>query len=370
MKTLSPAFFIAITTVVVGCAQPPPSVGDDVAAVRKCPPDGCDPSDPSDPPPPPPPKPPQPDPAKYRTAYLPDAYIRGSLVDYLSGTKLQITHTTGDPLAIPSKVRTCKTNGTSADQQACIDDCNNDSMLTPAQKAQCRANCTTQTCTEACGAYYVYSYLRWGGTALAASVLDSPRKCTSATCRFCATPTDVPSLDNIPLDIPAFSQSYNLGVTSVDISCKLNHWTFAVLDNIAVTSKPDALYLAIPGATGSPAIQCSNAPDATVDGFGLQLKLVFPPWQYPIEAEASLLGDWHVFGSPIDYVADLSGRISGAVTSGTTNYLNSPDTQKALWNAFSSMTEKYVNANTHETFDRFGYAESQTGRLKVTYWVK
>jgi hypothetical protein len=356
-----------------GCGVASPDVSTSVAAIRNCPnPDDCVPSPPDDPPPKPPktPLPPQPDPAKFRTVYLSTDYIRNALNDYLAGTKIQITNTQGDPLAIPAILHTCTpTNSTPEQEQECIDLCNSDSTLTPVQKAQCRHSCaTTQTCTSFCGTTNIPSYLRWGNTARAASVVNSKRTCDATTCPACATPMPAPTLDNIPLDVEPFSNTYGVGPASVTITCKVNRWVFQVAANIEVEATPNGLWVTVPGTTGDPALYCNNAPDPTVDGLGLTLWFSFPWATGEVKTEASLDGDWHVFGSVIDFLADMNGRISSAVADSSRDALSSYS--KTFWTAFEGVTAKYAYDVRGETLDKLGTIEAQYGQLKVGYWVK
>ena len=372
MKTTA-LLLISITAAAAGCNPPSADVAASESAVKTCPPDGCAPPDPGDPPPTKPPRPPQPDPTKLRTAYISAAYIQNALNTLLYQTRLDLSNTGGDSIWIPSIMKSCTPTGKTPEEvQECIDDCNTEPMLTPAQRAQCRNNCpTTTTCVDVCSGYSTTSFLQWGDAAKQASLNDSPRSCNSATCPACATPTNVPSLDDRPLSIGPFTQSYDLGLGTIDITCTLNKWVFQVVNrNITVDSTPVALYVTIPGTTGWPALDCTNSPDPIVDGLALNLKFAFPWAQSTVVTDASLAGNWHVLGSIVDYIADMSGRISDAVTSNTHDMLNQPWLQKTLWDAFGSITAQYAKENTGETFDRLAYIESQYGQLKVTYLVK
>jgi hypothetical protein len=156
----------------------------------------------------------------------------------------------------------------------------------------------------------------------------------------------------------------------VRVSCDVNHWVFQVADNVKVHAQPQGLYVEIPGVTGSPDVRCSNAPDASVDDPSLKLRFTFPWAEDTVETEASLGGDWHVLGPGLDFLVDMSGRISGAVGDSTRDMLNSGSNKKAFWNAFGAVAKQYASQVRHEEFDKLGYIISNWGELEVTYWVK
>jgi len=372
MKMTTLALFTLLVPL-AGCDPAASSVGELDSALRNCPPEGCPgPGDPGDPPPKKPPPPPQPDPAKYRTAYLSIAYLQQALNADLDGTRIQITHTTGQALTFPSFMQSCTHVGnTAAEQQECEDACNSADGLTPAQKATCRANCAGHdVCSTFCGSHTAMNYVRWGFNLIAASLQSSSKYCTSTTCPACNPAVKVPSLANLELNIPEYSNSFGIWPAEVDVTCRLNQIALQVAGNITVDSTPDALYVTMPGTTGSPAVICDNAPDANVDNFGVQLRFTFPWAQAAVATEASTVGDWHILAPGVAYLTDLSGRISDGVKSGTHNMLNSPDNQKALFNAFAGIVEQYVDTQTSEKFAKMGYIESQYGQLKVTYYVQ
>jgi hypothetical protein len=372
MKTTTLALFTLLVPL-VGCDPAASSVGELDSAIKSCPPEGCaGPGDPGDPPPPKKPPAPQPDPAKYRTAYLSTAFLKETLDTALWGTKVQLTHTTGNPQSIPAVLHTCTTTGNTPEQQQdCEDACESADGLTPAQKAACKAQCGGHTtCTNFCGTRSVMSYVHWGNAAVAASKLSSSQTCDTTTCPFCPTKSTMASLQDKEITIDPYTTSVGIWPAEVDITCKVNQLVLQAAGNITVDSTPEALYVTMPGNVPSPAVICDNAPDLTVDNFGVQLRMTFPWAQSTVMTEASTVGDWHALAPGVAWLVSLSDHISDAVKNGTHDMLNSSDTQKTMWNLFGQITAQYAKTYTGETFSRLGYIESQYGQLKVTYYVQ
>lgn len=355
-----------VLSLLVGCQDL--ALSTHRADVDNCPDHDCGPPD--DPPDDPPPEdpPPQPDPAKFREKVIPIEFVRSRLDQLLGGTKVQLSHLDGDDLEFHGVGEVCHTQS-NPDVEDCLAGCEE---LPPRAKLACRAACraTTTTCEDVCSSWQSKSWLRWGNAALAASVLSSPRSCDATTCPACNPAQTVPSLEHRPLPLPVFDKSYTVGPFTYQFTCRVNRWVFQIGGNLTLQASPSGLTIAVPGATGDPAVVCDNAPDATVDHLAVQIRFIFPTSGLAISAEGTLLGDWHLFGSPIDFLADLNGHVSSAVRSASTDALNTTGARAAYRRAFTTLANNYIEEVTHEQLDILGNFTPVNGGLRMRYWVK
>lgn len=373
--TLALAALCAAATLPLSCGTPPSELASDEAELR-CPPEGCEiddptePRNPREPRDPPPPPPPQPDRSKYRTTIIPVEFLKFQLLAALHGTKIQVSHTDGEPLTIYRPEQVCKSRNT-AEVQACKAECNADPDLTPFQKSQCRAQCekATTTCSNVCGSVAATSYIRWGNAALDLSKQTSPKTCNAKTCPACSTPTQVPALEHRALSVPIFDRSYDLGLDIHRIWCVVNRWTFDVVaSNVQMAATKEGLRIRLAGSTGNPAIHCEGAPDPEVDNLALEVWFKFPA--PGISVDATLTGEWRVFGPVVDFLADLDDRISSAVKEKLHDSLNTAPAQDLYRNIFRTVVANYVKDTFRETLANMGSIYAESGGIRVNYWVE
>lgn len=341
-----------------------------VAAEIHCPGDDCGPWEPPDDLPDDPPEDPpdQPDPAKYREKLIPLEFVWTRLDTALGGTAVQLSHLEGDTKSFPYVDEVCTTH-TDPDVIQCRIDCTNDPSTTPAQRAECRDYCgaSTTTCEDVCTSFGSRSWLRWGNVARAAS---GTKVCNTTTCPACNPAMNVARLVDRALPVPVFDRDYTVGPFSYSIYCRLNRWVFQVGDNLDVQASPAGLTVWLPGTTADPAIHCEGAPDVEVEDLTLRVKFLFPSSGLSIGAEGTLLGDWNVFGAPVDFLADMNGLIADAVRSASHDALNATSARSVYQTLFTGLVAEFVQEETGEQLDILGNIQSVNGGLAVRYWVQ
>jgi len=355
---------IAVISILIGCQ--PLDVSTYVAAEQNCP-DGDCPPPPDDPPDDPPPEDPPtpPDPAKRREQLISLDYVSLQLVA-LYGTTIQLSHLGGEDLEFHNVQQVCETTPR-PDAEECREACME--LDLPRARTQCLQSCsqTTTTCSNVCSAWETRSWLRWGAGALQASGHTS---CNMTTCPACAPATEVPSLRDRPLPVPAFDKSYTVGPLTYAFYCRVNQWTFTIDNHLTVASSAAGLAITIPGDTGDPAVVCDNAPDVAVDNLKAQLTFRFPTTGMGIGADATLLGDWHLLGPVFDFLADLRTAVETRSREAAHDALNTVDARAAYRSLFTKIVDRYVSDVTHERLDNLLNVSAEAGGLRVRYYVK
>jgi hypothetical protein len=276
------------------------------------------------------------------TAVIPAGYISDKMNAILLDTEIQVTHTTGDTLVFPLFEESCRPNATAI--SACIR--NACSGLTGRPYVQCTIACRQQhqICTPVCTSRDLLSFIRWGELAKLASSQDT---CSPSTCPACPVPTPMPSLRDEQLFIPIYSKQIvpPFPLDPFTVTCLYNQWQFKAQENLSVTVASTGLTVHMPGTTGSPAISCTNAPNISATGVGLDF--TFHPsvssGVLAVSAEGALDGTFN--GGIIDVIVDIDAVIKGTVHNDLADVLNSGNKPAEYADVFNGLIAQFLTDN-------------------------
>jgi hypothetical protein len=280
------------------------------------------------------------------TVVIPTSYISDQLNTVLQQTLIQVSQTTGDIMVFPDLVQSCRPNTGAV--SACI--ANACGGLSGRAYVQCATACRQQApkiCTAVCSSTENMSFIRWGGLAKQGSLQNHPETCSPSTCPACPVPTNVPSLHDEQIFIPTFSKEIDPPLLDpIIVSCSINQWQFRIVsDDLNVTSASTGLTLQVPGSTGSPAIPCSNAPDISASGVGLEL--TFHPSMatgvLAVSAEGALDGTFS--GGIIDVIVDVDADIKSEFHNQLNSVLNSGDKPAEYVDMFNGLIAQFLTDN-------------------------